>query len=782
MQKHLHLIASILIGFSLSGCGGESDSTENTNGTDTSVNENVAVTGITLSTNDITMEIGSTVTLLASVTPSTATDQTVAWSSSNSNVASVDSSGLVNAVTAGDAIVTATTNDSAFSVQANITVTEPSTTFTLASTVMDDGSSLPITYTCDGSSFTPPLHWSGMPEGTAEYALIMHHTAAVDDTHWYWVMYNIDQSINNLATNEIQGNLGTNSVNGLNEYSAPCSQGPGLKTYTLTLYALSDTPDLSDAIYVDRDSLLTAMAGLTIATAELSVTYERNSTTDLTRCETIQQSVTSSGFNESVDVYCDDNYAYISSETYPDHDLMNGIIGTNEQIPVPATNYAAPIKLSPQLASNLTTIDAAVGVAINGVPIYDYSAQGELDIYNYNVNSDTVALGQLDNCGGHAGRGDDYHYHAAPNCMIDSMLNAADDAIIGWGYDGYPLYGNNNPDGSTITEGELDVCNGQTDDDFGYRYHTSTTAPYIIQCLVGEVDTEILPRVAPLSGDSTGARSNLTPPQGGVENLSHTLAENGTRTMTYTYNSNEYYVTYTPSTTESYCYEFEQKTVSNGGIIETGTFCRAAQEDSNQGNEEKTFKLEAWSDNWFAAYLESDLIIEDSVSIDTERSFNAETTTFSASYPLQLNFILKDYKENDTGLEYIGENNQQMGDGGFIAQITDTENNQIIAVSNDEWKCEVLHKAPLDQSCESEANPIAGVAPCTFYSAEEPTNWQDASFNDSSCDYASQHSEAAVSPKDGYYEISWDDNAKLIWGSDLETDNTLICRITITQP
>ena len=74
-------------------------------------------------------------------------------------------------------------------------------------------------------------------------------------------------------------------------------------------------------------------------------------------------------------------------------------------------NYAAPVKLAPTMAAAPTTIDAALGVAINGVPIYDYSAAGELDINNYDAKVDTVVLGQLDNCGGHTGRGDDYHYH-----------------------------------------------------------------------------------------------------------------------------------------------------------------------------------------------------------------------------------------------------------------------------------------------------------------------------------------------------------------------------------
>ena len=664
----------------------------------------------------------------------------------------------------------------------------------LSSSAMNSGASLPITYTCDGEGISPPLNWSGAPEGTSEYALVMHHVPGPGDTHWYWVMYNIDQNTAALAADENAGILGSNSVNDLNEYAPPCSQGSGVKSYTFTLYALSQSPDLSNVANVDRDNLLNAISGITLDSVELSVNYERSSTSTDTdteteigtgNCEAIKLSVSNAGFNNSVGVTCDDEYAYIASDTYPDHDLMNGITGTNEQIPVPATNYAAPIKLDPQLASVLTTIDAAVGVAVNGVPIYDYSAQGALDIYSYDANSDTLALGQLDTCGGHAGRGDDYHYHASPNCMIDSMTNVSDATVIGWGYDGYPLYGDNNPDGSAINVNDLDVCNGQLDDTYGYRYHTSTQAPYIIQCLVGEVNTAILPRVSPLSGDTTGARAELTPPAGGVTNLIHSIANDGTRTMSYSHNNNNYYVTYSPSATESDCYDFEQKTVSNSGIIETGTFCRDPQVDTQINNSQSAtgqFKLEAWSDNWFAAYLGDDLIIEDSVSINTERSFNAETTTFAASYPLQLNFILKDFKQNDTGLEYIGQNNQQMGDGGFIAQITDTESNQVIAVSNDDWKCEVLHQAPLNKSCENESNPIAGVGPCTFYSSEEPDDWKDSSFNDSAWDNATEHSAAAVGPKDGYDDISWDENAQLIWGADLETDNTLICRITVVQP
>lgn len=195
-----------------------------------------------------------------------------------------------------------------------------------------------------------------------------------------------------------------------------------------------------------------------------------------------------------------------------------------------------------------------------------------------------------------------------------------------------------------------------------------------------------------------------------------------------------------------------------------------------------TFKLEAWADNWFAAYLGDILIIEDSVSITTERSFNAETITFEASYPLYLNFILKDFKENDTGLEYIGSNKQQMGDGGFIMQITDLGTGDIVSVSNADWSCMVIHEAPLDKSCAKASNPVAGTAPCAFTDLGEPAGWKFLDFDDSTWTATTIHSSNDVRPKDGYDQIRWDADAEFIWGPDLETNNTVLCRVLALAP
>ncbi|MDA8870079.1 YHYH protein [Rhizobiaceae bacterium] len=302
-------------------------------------------------------------------------------------------------------------------------------------------------------------------------------------------------------------------------------------------------------------------------------------------CAAVEGSVADAGFSDSVRVECDGGKALIISNTYPDHTMMTGIVGTNEQVPVPAKDYAAPIPLEPVMTGEPITRDAALGVAVNGVPIYDYTGGGEMsleDLAHHQAQHDTLVTKQLDVCGGHAGRGDDYHYHVKPTCMIEQMKNAGDAAIIGWAFDGFPIYGDNNPDGTPIAAGELDVCNGKTDETFSYRYHTSQKAPYIVQCLMGAVaDLDELPRVSPLTSADRGwfswfgaqGKSAGKPPSGGVENLTFTDGADGRRSLDYTYKGEAYYMRYEPADTPD-CYAFETKTVTDGGSVETGTYCR----------------------------------------------------------------------------------------------------------------------------------------------------------------------------------------------------------------
>lgn len=192
----------------------------------------------------------------------------------------------------------------------------------------------------------------------------------------------------------------------------------------------------------------------------------------------------------------------------------------------------------------------------------------------------------------------------------------------------------------------------------------------------------------------------------------------------------------------------------------------------------ETFSSDVWADNWFEMRIDGTQIAQDSVPITTERSFNSESFTFEAERPFVVGVVAKDFKENDTGLEYIGTRRQQMGDGGLILQIRDAAG-QTVAVSSADWACEVIHTAPLDKSCEASTNPMAGVGACTFDAMEEPDGWDTASFDASEWPQASVFTAREVSPKDGYDEINWAPEAELIWGPDLEQSNTALCRITV---
>jgi phosphatidylethanolamine-binding protein (PEBP) family uncharacterized protein len=149
--------------------------------------------------------------------------------------------------------------------------------FTLTSPTVDAGGALPAEYTCDGISATLALNWSGAPAGTQNYAVIMHHVASPEDVHWYWVLYNLPATVTGLAKNSTGiGTLGINGVNGRNEYAPPCSKGPGDKVYTYTGYALSAQPQFSvPASQINRAVLLEAIQDITLASAELPVTYAR---------------------------------------------------------------------------------------------------------------------------------------------------------------------------------------------------------------------------------------------------------------------------------------------------------------------------------------------------------------------------------------------------------------------------------------------------------------------------------------------------------------------------
>jgi len=115
-----------------------------------------------------------------------------------------------------------------------------------------------------------------------------------------------------------------------------------------------------------------------------------------------------------------------------------------------------------------------------------------------NRGEDAFLAGELDEYGGHCGRGDDYHYHIAPVHLEKAVGKGKP---IAYALDGFPLYRYTDADGKEPND--LDEFNGRTEKDGSYRYYSTKTYPYINGGLRGTVtvrgdQVEPQPRDAPV--------------------------------------------------------------------------------------------------------------------------------------------------------------------------------------------------------------------------------------------------------------------------------------------
>lgn len=146
----------------------------------------------------------------------------------------------------------------------------------LSSPVVKEGGALPAEFTGDGAGVSPPLEWRGAPLGTKSFAVVMDHVAPGNDMKCYWTLWDIPANATSLPRNARDiGKLGA-GFKGQTGYEPPHSQGPGLKSYTIHLYALAAPPQLDrPPREVTREVLLTAIKDLVLDSAELKVTYTR---------------------------------------------------------------------------------------------------------------------------------------------------------------------------------------------------------------------------------------------------------------------------------------------------------------------------------------------------------------------------------------------------------------------------------------------------------------------------------------------------------------------------
>jgi phosphatidylethanolamine-binding protein (PEBP) family uncharacterized protein len=244
----------------------------------------------------------------------------------------------------------------------------------------------------------------------------------------------------------------------------------------------------------------------------------------------------------------DDRWFFVESNGVPDHPLMIGIRSWQQQAPLPQRyvgGNAWQIPLNPVPAANPATtkdrfLRGAIAVAVNGIPIFNpLNNRGE----------DALAIGELDDYGGHCGRADDYHYHVAP-VHLEKVVGKG--KPVAYALDGYPIYGYTEPDGSPVKG--LDSLGGHEDADGHYHYHATKAYPYLNGGFRGEVteregQVDPQPRaqgvreaLQPLRGativgfESTGAASRkLTYEVSGRKGtVEYTVKDGGAATFTFT--------------------------------------------------------------------------------------------------------------------------------------------------------------------------------------------------------------------------------------------------------
>ena len=92
------------------------------------------MTGVTLNKSTLTLKVGASETLTATIAPANASNKNVTWKSSNATIATVDASGKVTGLAKGTVTITVTTEDGAKTATCKVTVTIPVTGVTLNKT------------------------------------------------------------------------------------------------------------------------------------------------------------------------------------------------------------------------------------------------------------------------------------------------------------------------------------------------------------------------------------------------------------------------------------------------------------------------------------------------------------------------------------------------------------------------------------------------------------------------------------------------------------------------
>jgi len=296
-----------------------------------------------------------------------------------------------------------------------------------------------------------------------------------------------------------------------------------------------------------------------LATLLISADKKYRSTTD-----PIQVDKAFIPFKPNVYTYWDNTWFYVESKGIPtSHVMMVGISnhGWQQQIPIPQCytgSNAWQIPLNPIPAATPIPVNAnhftrgAIALAVNGIPIFNPFT---------NTGVDALVDGQLDNYGGHCGRADDYHYHTAP-LHLYGYTN--DTLPIAYALDGYAVFGAKERDGSSMAT--LDANHGHS---YGgvYHYHGTTSFPYMIENMVGQITEDTTHQIIP-QAHATPIRPSGTPLNGAlISGCTPKPAGNG-YVFTYILNGQTYTIDYSWNTSGVYTFTY---ITPNGTTVDTYT-------------------------------------------------------------------------------------------------------------------------------------------------------------------------------------------------------------------
>lgn len=268
----------------------------------------------------------------------------------------------------------------------------------------------------------------------------------------------------------------------------------------------------------------------------------------------------------SISTSWDNNYFYVASTGFPQHNMMVGITSWQQQVPVPqfyTGSNSWSIPLQPEyaaipLSTKTNLMKGAVAIAVNGIPIFN--------AYN-NRGVDAYLVGELDNWGGHCGRADDYHYHAAPL----HLAAAAGNMPIAFALDGFPVYAASEPDGTAMQS--LDTCHGHSINNGLYHYHGTTNYPYVVGAMRGKVnldpstpapENQVLPQAF-----ASPVRPALTPLNGATITAFQSAGVNAYK-LTYQRGTKPGYVEYSWDAANKYTY----KSTDTAGVVTINVYQR----------------------------------------------------------------------------------------------------------------------------------------------------------------------------------------------------------------